>query len=228
MGRHDIANYADFKLNVEDYFMKLLFAGVLLNLLFLSHQSQAGSAKDAASHKQEDANPLKLKNFEDLKGRFFQVKTLKELGVEIKSEGNFQVSRKSEKDRIFHWNVEKPKPSKVCIDAKGIALESNGSVKKISFSEMGPDSGEQMSSLLKLISLDPSQLPQDFKIEAIGPDFLLTPLKPETVFFQTALVHVDAKGLVDHLVLKEKSQDELKVQFKNLSTEKFKLESCAL
>lgn len=201
--------------------MDFLFASILCLGLFSQAAESLPAAENAASHK-ELLKKMNLKSFESLKGRFVQVKILSELEVQIKTEGNFLVNRKDPKASVFNWNVEKPSKSQVCLDSKGVVLDSGGKKKKISFSEIGQDSGQQMTSLLKLMSLDPGQLDEDFHIKPAGEDYLLTPKKPESVFFQTALIHVSSAGIVDKISVKEKSGDELNIQFSNLKTEKAK------
>lgn len=201
--------------------MKFLFTSILC--LGLSAQM----ALAAASHK-ELLDKMNLKSFESLKGRFIQVKVLSELGVEIKTEGNFLVNRLDPKASVFNWNVEKPSKSQVCLDSKGVVLDSGGKKKKIAFSEIGQDSSQQMTSLLKLMSLNPSQLGEDFEIKAAGEDYLLTPKKVEAVFFKTAQIHVNKSGIVDKISVKEKSGDELNIQFSDLKTDKAKdIKACA-
>lgn len=214
--------------------MKFLF-GTVLTFLFLifsaswstaadSHASAqakgvsaAPAAANNASHN-EILKKMNLKIFKNLRGHFEQNKLLKELQVEIKTEGNFEVNRETS---VFHWNVEKPKPSAVCLDKTGVVMDSAGTKKKISFAEIGEDSGRQIASLLKLMSSDPKQLIEEFEVTEIKgsqKSFLLKPLKPENVFFDSAELHVDKAGLVDQIKLIEKSHDELLIQFTQLKT----------
>ena len=51
-------------------------------------------AKDNALHN-EILKKMALKNFKNLKGSFTQEKVLKDLDVQIKTEGNFEVDRES-------------------------------------------------------------------------------------------------------------------------------------
>lgn len=201
-----------------------LFSILMVWLLSILIAASPGFAKSQAE------NPLGVKVFEHVQGHFKQQKSIHELGVEIKTEGTFQISHlQDNQGYIFHWNVEVPKPSQVCMDSKGLVVNSGGKKKKIGFEEMGADSSKQMTSLLKLMSLDPQKIATDFKIDKQQDKFLLTPKSPNTVFFEQALVRVNAVGLVDWISLKEKSKDELNIQFSNLKTKNIKiLKPCAL
>lgn len=224
--------------------MKILF-GTVLTILFLFSSGKSWAAHIAASAQGKGVTTavaasnnashndilkkMNLKKFKTLEGRFAQTKFLKDLEVEIKTDGNFEVERSNS---IFHWNVENPKPSQVCLDKTGIVLDSAGSRKKISFSEIGEDSGRQISSLLKLMSSDPEQLVQEFSVVAAPNQtdtFNLKPKKPENVFFESAQLHISKTGFVDKINLFEKSKDELRIQFSNLKADHTKsIPSCAL
>jgi hypothetical protein len=215
--------------------MKFLF-GTVLTFLFLllgaswstaadsqtSAQAKgarpAAAATDNASHN-EILKKMALKKFKNLKGIFAQEKVLKDLNVQIKTEGSFEVDRESS---VFHWNVEKPKPSQVCLDKTGIVMDSAGSKKKITFAEIGESSGRQIASLLKLMSSDPKQLVEEFEVSEVvnsKGSYLLKPLKLENVFFDSAELHVAQTGLVDKIKIIEKSKDELNIQFSKLQTD---------
>lgn len=190
--------------------------------------AQAAKANNA-SHK-ELIKKLNLKNFENLQGLFIQNKVLKEIGVELKTSGNFQLSRQTSTSPVlFHWNVEKPKASKVCLNSEAVFLTTGTGQKKISFSEIGADSGQQISSLMRLMSLDPEVLLKEFEVETAGKNLLLKPLKKESVFFESAQLHVNSNGLVDKIKLIEKSHDELQLQFSDLKTDQIKkMKPCTL
>jgi hypothetical protein len=217
--------------------MKFLFGIVYIGALLIFTSFSAAKPADA-SHKSV-IEKMNLKAFETLQGRFVQEKIISEIGVEIKTEGNFKVSRVSATDSVFHWNVEKPQVSKICLDAKGIVLDSLGGLKKISFDEMGPDSGQQISSLIKLISSDPEQMAKDFSIKEKNTpnEYELTPKDLKKVFFERAEIHVGSNGLMDRIKLIEKSKgkevadvarDELRIQFSDLKINSLKkIKSCA-
>jgi len=155
-----------------------------------------------------------LATFNQLEGKFKQKKLLQELDLEIKTEGRFQVLRPKTAASVFYWNIEVPKASKICIDGEGIVM--NG--KNLKFSEVGDETAESVSGLLKIMTMDPSQLEADFAITQRQDKLQLKPKKPETSLFASADLTLNRRGLVDEVVIYEKSKDRIHIQFSNLKT----------
>ncbi|WP_413293201.1 LolA family protein [Bdellovibrio sp. HCB185ZH] len=164
---------------------------------------------------------LKLAEFTKLSGQFKQSKSLKELDVEIKTEGNFQVLRPTPDTSVFHWNIEKPKPSNICIDGVGIVVDSGTPMKRknLKFSEVGREAGDQIASLLKIITMNQSRIAEEFVIQKQGGSFLLNPKNPAQAFFESATLDIGKSGLVKKVVILEKSKDEIQIDFLNMKTQ---------
>jgi hypothetical protein len=191
-------------------FFLVLMSGAMLNF------------SNAASHKSATLADLKLANFEQLEGRFQQTKLLKELDLEIKTEGDFQVLRQPQNASVFRWNIQKPKVSKICIDSVGILIDSAdgdpAKKKNLKFSEVGKEAGDQIASLLKIITMDQGKIGEEFEITPQGKTYLLTPKDPAKAFFQSANLEINGKGLAEKVTIREKSQDEIRIRFTDLKT----------
>jgi hypothetical protein len=176
----------------------------------------------AASHRGDAFKEMRLANFEQLMGRFKQKKILKEMDVEIKTEGHFQVLRQGPSASIFRWDIEKPKPSHICIDSVGIVIDSGeGEMRKkknLKFSEVGKEAGDQIASLLKIITMDQSKIADEFDIQKQGKVFVLTPKNKEGAFFASSTLDVGKSGLVQSVVIQEKSKDEIHIDFVDMKT----------
>jgi outer membrane lipoprotein-sorting protein len=181
-----------------------------------------GSALHAAAHNGTLVQDAHLARFTRLEGQFKQTKNLKELDLEIKTEGDFKVLRPTETASVFYWNILKPKPSHICIDEVGILIDSadgNPEKKKnLKFSEVGKETGDQIVSLLKIITMDPNKIDEEFAVQKGANNYVLTPKKKEAAFFESATLSVNAKGLVQQVTILEKSQDQIRIEFLNLKT----------
>jgi hypothetical protein len=90
--------------------------------------------------------------------------------------------------------------------------------KNLKFSEVGKEAGDQIASLLKIITMDQAKIADEYNIEKLGKQFLLTPKDKAKAFFESSTLQMNAKGLVEKVVIKEKSQDEIHLQFVELVT----------
>ena len=180
----------------------------------------------AASHKgDKPALREELADFEVLSGRFEQTKTIAEVELTLQTSGSFEVHKKTS---IVHWNIEKPKNSTICIDKEGVAIRGGGTTKSFKFSEVGNDVGRQVAQLTQLMSMDRPALEKEFNIKKEGSLYKLTP-KEKAAMFSSAEISVGARGLVERVVLKEKSGDSLDIRFSKMVTSKEsgKESSCA-
>lgn len=160
-----------------------------------------------------------LAEFEQLEGRFQQKKLLRELDLEIKTSGTFEVRRPKTGPAVFYWSILAPKPSKICIDDVGILM--NG--KNLKFTEVGTEVGDQISGMLKIITMDPAKIADSFDIEQKGQRLVLRPKKPASSFFESATLTLDSKGLTKDVVLTEKSKDQIQIEFSGMKMNSKKL-----
>ncbi|MBC7370794.1 MAG: outer membrane lipoprotein carrier protein LolA [Bdellovibrionaceae bacterium] len=153
-----------------------------------------------------------LADFHHLEGRFQQSKLLRELDLEIKTTGNFQVLRPKGRPSVFYWNIVSPKPSKICIDDVGIVINK----KNLKFSEVGAETGDQISGMLKIITMDSAKIEESFLVEKKNNQLFLTPKNLESSFFNSATLTLNNKNLVDDVLLIEKSKDQIHIHFSDL------------
>lgn len=170
---------------------------------------------------------IKLNSFAQIQGQFTQVKTLQELDVTIKSEGLFSITKFVSNKSLFHWSIKKPTSSFICIDSEGLQISSEpadksttAKKKQIKFSEMGTETNDQILNFFKLLSLNQENAAELFTIERSGQGFLLTPKDKEKSLFKTVQIEINKQGLVDNLIVEEKSQDKIAIHFFNMKTKK--------
>jgi hypothetical protein len=199
-----------------EFFMRVRPQILIFLVSFVVAQFSVAATQDAGALKD-----LKLAEFTKLSGQFKQSKNLKELDVEIKTEGNFQVLRPTPDTSVFHWNIEKPKPSNICIDGVGIVVDSGTPLKRknLKFSEVGREAGDQIASLLKIITMNQSRIAEEFNIQKQGGLFLLTPKNPGQAFFESSTLEIDKSGLVKKVLILEKSKDEIRIEFLGMKTQ---------
>jgi hypothetical protein len=175
----------------------------------------------AATQGESPLKDMKLADFAKLTGQFKQSKILKELDVEIKTEGRFQVLRPTAESSVFHWDIVKPKPSNICIDSVGIVVASGTPPKRknLKFSEVGKEAGDQIASLLKIITMNQDRIAEEFVIQKQGAQYLLTPKNLPQAFFETATLDINKEGLVKNVLIKEKSKDEIRIEFLDMKTQ---------
>lgn len=167
----------------------------------------------------------RLNSFAQIEGQFMQTKTLQELDVQIKTEGSFSIKKSVTNKSLFHWSIKKPTVSLVCIDSEGIEISSNSTEKdasvkkkKIKFAEMGAETNNQVLNFFKLLSLNKESAAELFTVEKLGNEFLLRPKNKEESLFQTVQIKINDRGLVEKLIVEEKSHDKIELHFFNLKT----------
>lgn len=191
----------------------------------ISNSSSASvqtQSKHTETKNESQFSDLKLKKFSELKGYFVQKKWIQDLELEIQTEGQFQIFRNGTEPTTFHWDVEKPKPSKACIDKVGLHLESGVGDKKqkksIQFSEIGKESGEQIENLLHLMTLDESKVSEEFEIRKENKQYLFIPKINSKSLFEKAYLDINSEGLVQKVTIYEKSKDQLKISFSKMTS----------
>ncbi|MGE0631835.1 MAG: outer-membrane lipoprotein carrier protein LolA [Pseudobdellovibrionaceae bacterium] len=174
-------------------------------------------AANAAAQGGGGIQKMELIPFSRLRGQFQQTKLIKELKLELKSEGSFEINRKNEQSiPTVYWNAVKPKLLAICIDELGMVVESGaGATKKkktLQFSEVGKETGEQIGHFLRLLTLDQKRIGQEFTVFQKEDKFILDPKNKEKSFFEKAEIKV-VKGLVHNLWIFEKSGDQIYFEF---------------
>ena len=207
----------------DQHFPKLFFQ---IGIAVLLSSGGFSGAANGAAHKGDGLKDIHLTEFNELAGQFKQTKHLKELDVQIQTQGRFRVSKVAGGKAVFRWDIEKPKPSKFCIDPQGIISQSMTSeglkTKNLKFSEVGPETGHQIMGVLKVMTLDPQKMGDDFEMKTDGDVLNLTPRNKSQSFFESAQLKIKS-GFVQNLVIKEKSGDEIQIQFSDLKSKSTKV-----
>lgn len=170
---------------------------------------------------------LRLNSFAHIEGQFTQVKTLQEINVSIKTEGDFAITKSVSNKSLLHWNIKKPTKSLICIDSEGLQMTSVSdnkqnpiTKKQIKFSEMGAETNDQILNFFKLLSLNQESAAQLFTVQPSGQGFLLTPKDKEKSVFENVHIKINKQGLIENLLVQEKSHDKIEIRFFNIKTKK--------
>jgi hypothetical protein len=130
--------------------------------------------------------------YEVLEGKFEQTKTLKEMGISLKSQGAFRIYRLNEQaiktsqnpaekgrklQSKLEWMIEKPAKTNLCLDSTNLVVSGAENFKG-SIDSVGSIYAAQIRSLQKLLSLDPST-PTDLKLEVLAKNPLRVKVLPE-------------------------------------------------
>jgi hypothetical protein len=144
---------------------------------------------------------------------FHQVKVLKELGMEMKSEGRLTLKRP---DSVV-WEVTKPAPVKVELGRAGVRI-TNGEgasarVENFPTAEMPKEgSASSLHDLVAWLRLDAHALSTQYAIAKTAPDhFIFTPKKPGP--FRTMEMDLSQDGHLKKLVLNEATGDQMRLTF---------------
>jgi hypothetical protein len=180
----------------------------------------------------KEFQPILNRHF--VSGQFHQKKNIKELEVTISSQGQFSIETSKAGDFIFHWNIIKPEPLEICMDTKQVVLKSqhnkNNQDKKIKedriqYAEMGEQGQKQLIEMVRLINFNPKQIYDSADILITLPikntdskKITLIPKNQNDFLFQKAEIEVNKKGFINHLVMTEKSQDQLIIDFSKLES----------
>ncbi|MBS1961834.1 MAG: outer membrane lipoprotein carrier protein LolA [Bdellovibrionales bacterium] len=153
---------------------------------------------------------------------FHQVKDLRDLGMQMKSEGRLTLRRP---DAVI-WEVRKPARVKVELDSKGIRITSgegkSATVQTFSSSEMSAQmqkdkATSSLHDLVAWLKLDAHALSEQYAITTTGTDargqsrFVFTPKKPGP--FASMEMELAKAGHLAKLVLNEASGDRMTLEF---------------
>ena len=166
---------------------------------------------------------------ESFSGHFIQHKVIKEFGINLSTEGQFDIIQNKQKNSfLLKWKILKPEESEVCIDDKNITMTTpqshsapnNGknsglksNQKKIVIAEIGKSS-ESLILIIKLLKFNPSDLNQLFIISKSSKnDFILNPQVKSNSNFKSIQIHFNSMGFIDKTLIIEKNYDETVIEF---------------
>jgi outer membrane lipoprotein-sorting protein len=146
---------------------------------------------------------------------FKQTKTLKDMNLQLKSEGHLKLRRP---DHLV-WEITKPSPVFVSLDDQEIRIRSGkgADAQTQTFKISDAPSGQGMKSLTGLItwlSLDSKALADQYSIYALGQQsFRFEPKKKDVTPFESLEMTLGGDGHLKHLTLNELSGDRLDIEF---------------
>lgn len=146
---------------------------------------------------------------------FKQIKTLKDLGMQLKSEGRLKLERP---DKIT-WEITKPSPLVVNLDKNEIRIRSGvGADERVQTLKMSEASADQptqsLTGLIAWLNLDSKALSEQYQVSATDKQsFHFEPKQKESVPFQSLDMSLGVDGQLKHLTLHELSGDSLEIEF---------------
>ena len=196
-----------------------IFIGLLI--VPVGFSSFVGSARAAEMRgspisESELAKQLKLyESVSSIEASFVQVKTLAEMGFQIKSEGYFKIVRP---DHIL-WEVRKPGKVRVTLDPDQIRIESGEgkdmNVQTLKRSEAPSDKTTQnLSGLVAWLNLDAKVLHSQYDVfQTAKQTFRFAPHDLKAGPFRSIEMTLADGGQMRHLVIQETSGDTMELTF---------------
>ncbi len=151
----------------------------------------------------------------ELKTQFHQVKSIKSLGMELKSEGEMVLTRPED----VIWKIKKPSYSEVRLHSNTITLFSGegGDLKKQEMTlgkETDPNVSKALLSMMAWMRMDIPEILRSYTISEISPAiFRCEPKSLENSVFAALVFKLHPKGHVNELTIEEKSGDSIKIEF---------------
>ncbi len=178
---------------------------VIFSLIFTSNFSYA-QAGTAALQK------LLLDHQKSIpfKSHFTQVKTLKEMGVELNSEGELEVRAQG----YATWKLLKPSFLSVELSPNEIKIYSDPkAAPRIIKKDQSKGDAMEASAWMELLMEKPQTLSQHFNVTQISPlKFKVTPLNSKRGFEAIEILFTP-KAKLSEVVIFENSEDTLKIKF---------------
>lgn len=177
-----------------------------------------GNISQAATPISEQTLAEKLKAYasiSSLEVDFKQTKTLRDMGLQLKSEGHLKIKRP---DHLI-WEITKPSPISVSLNQKEILIRSGkgADAQTQTFQVSDAPSGQAVKSLTGLITwlnLDSKAIAEQYLVYAIGQQsFRFEPKQKNSTPFENLEMTLDSDGHLKHLTLHELSGDSLDIEF---------------
>jgi len=146
---------------------------------------------------------------------FKQTKTLKDMGIQLKSEGRLRLERP---DKIT-WEITQPSPLLVTLDKSEIRIRSGrGPDSRTQVLKMGDAGSDQptqsLAGLIAWLNLDSKALVSQYQVLAVDKQSVhFEPKQKDSVPFESLDMSLGADGQLKHLVLHEISGDQLDIEF---------------
>lgn len=189
----------------------------ILTLLSIAYSQLAISAPTATEVAEADlAKRLQFyQSISKLSVDFKQIKTLKELGVKLESEGKLELIRPSQ----VIWEIKKPSRVLIRFDQKQIRIES-GEGKDVSIQvvkmEDIPKGRESKSigGLMAWLQLDAHALSEQYIVTSSqAKKLMFSPKQKDNSVFKSIELTLSSTGHLEILHIWEGSGDEIEIQF---------------
>jgi outer membrane lipoprotein-sorting protein len=189
----------------------------ILVLVFIS--SLATSVQAATTAVLQDPELAQLLSFyqsiDRLETSFHQVKRMKQMKMQLKSEGRLKIHRPDE----VQWEITKPSHVLAAFDQKTVRLETGeGEQKTVQVLNRNDLSerkeAQALKSLTTWMQMDPVALSQEYEIQKLQPEYYqFTPKQKESSPFEKIELKISQKKFIRELSLFEKSGDTIQITF---------------
>jgi outer membrane lipoprotein-sorting protein len=153
----------------------------------------------------------KYQAIERLDVDFKQTKTLKDIELDLKSEGHLTLKLPAE----VEWKILKPQPMTVVLADQKITIHSASSTQTFSQAE-NPSAKDRQSfqTMLTWLKLDAAAIADKYKVSEIGPrEYRFVAKDPNEPVVKSLQMKMDPSGHVADLLFEEVSGDSLKLTF---------------
>lgn len=146
---------------------------------------------------------------------FHQVKSIKSIGMELKSEGEMRLELPGK----VVWTIKKPSFSKVELEGNTIKMTSGqGAEQKTQTMVLGKETDPNVSkailSMMAWMRMDVPEIEKSYVISELGKnEFRCEPKNPAVSVFAALNFKLHPKGHVEELKIEEKSGDLIQIEF---------------
>jgi hypothetical protein len=202
-----------------------IIAGFLTVLSFNAYSAETLSNEDFLTVDQIKADFKKFQKPSLVKGEFEQNKTIKELGVSIKTSGVFEITQITAEQSLVLWEIRKPEKVKICLDGNKLVYEDLKLRKKmvLKASDISSADNPAISKLVELLKMNPEKIGDDFKIKKMNAKYVVFPKKDDKNFFISAEITLNRDKNITSMKLIESNEDTLEIKMKNISEKTIKI-----
>lgn len=154
----------------------------------------------------------RYRSLRGLEAEFRQTKTLQGMSLTLKSAGHFRLTRTGS-DAEIEWVVKDPAYLKLRITPTALLMSENEGDAGKPVVDNADATARILRPLYAWLSMDAARIAENYAIDDKGKnEFELTP-KDKSAPVKQLRIHLDARKLVDRVVLRETSGDELRIEF---------------
>lgn len=153
----------------------------------------------------------KYQAIERLDVDFKQVKTLKDIALDLKSEGHLTLKMPKE----VEWKVLKPQPMTVTLADQKITIKSPSNTQTFS-QEQNPSAKDRKSfqTMLTWLKLDAQAIAEKYAVSETGPrEYKFISKDPKEPVVKAMTMKMDKTGHVASLLFEEVSGDSMRLNF---------------